>query len=235
MQQLELGYLLTAKTLAKTDAELTAGSFQNISSIRTLAGTSPGGLSFPGLLRGPLSLGAMLEDAGYPAAPSDVRPSPDTTEPFFEGGFNTYHHTSRLGGSIDGVQIECHFNGVRNNSANRAMFADSLSVVMLQYLRQHYFSSYAFTECSDLHIVRGAAEQAPKLFPNPAPAGRFRLGPVAAVPRQTALIYDVCGRVVEECTRDGAYLVPASPLPPGVYTVRVASSSGSRAYRLVVQ
>lgn len=73
--RIELGYLLRGSDLDRADATLDATStFEMGSSIRTLSEASP--LSFTALLRGPSSLGALLDAAGYPAVPSPAAPGP---------------------------------------------------------------------------------------------------------------------------------------------------------------
>ena len=132
--RLELGYLLASGMLAQSDAELNAGSAEDASSIRTLSEASPA--SFSGILRGPTSLGALFEEAGFPAVPSASTPGPGNAE-YFNGGYNTDRYGSRHGGPISGVQIETNFDGVRDNAASRERFATALVTVMSQYIAAH--------------------------------------------------------------------------------------------------
>ena len=121
--RLELGYLLSSSTLALTDAALDVPSWENQSSIRTLSQASPA--SFPELLRGVRSLGALFEAEGFAAVPSPTNPDPGGA-PYFDGGYNTARYGSRNGGPISGVQIEAHFTGLRDTHANRERFAVAL-------------------------------------------------------------------------------------------------------------
>lgn len=136
VQRLELGYLLDAELLRLPDAALDADSGYEVeSSIRTLSVRSP--LSFAELLRGPASLGALLEREGFPTVPSDATPDPGT-DPFFGGGYNASIHGCRTGGAICGVQIEANRVGVRDTEESRARFADALARALDEYLGVHY-------------------------------------------------------------------------------------------------
>ena len=121
--RLELGYLISRTSLALSDAVLDSPTYENQSSIRTLSQASPA--SFPELLRGTRSLGALFEAEGVPAVPSPASPDPGSAE-YFDGGYNTARHGSRGGGPISGVQIEAHFTGLRDTQANRERFAIAL-------------------------------------------------------------------------------------------------------------
>ena len=128
--RLELGYLLGSTTLALPDATLDAPAYENQSSIRTLSQVSPA--SFPELLRGSRSLGALFEAEGIPAVPSPTAPNPGTA-PYFDGGYNTARHGARDGGPISGVQIESHYTGIRDTQAAREQFAIALVRVWEQF------------------------------------------------------------------------------------------------------
>jgi hypothetical protein len=131
--RLELGYLLTGTELASTDAALNALVAQT--SVRGLAQRRS--IALTALLRGPQSLGAMFEQEGFAAVPSPVNPDPAGAV-YFSGGYNTDRHSSRAGGTIDGVQIESHFAGVRDTEANRQRFAAALVSVLDRYFTLYY-------------------------------------------------------------------------------------------------
>jgi hypothetical protein len=143
--RLELGYLLSATDLDRTDAALDAlATAEQTSSVRLLSVESP--LSFSTLLRGTSSLGALYEAQGYPSIPSPSDPQVNGTD-YFNGGDNTARHSCSSGaaargglatGRICGVQLEAHFTGVRDNAANRTQFADRSAVVLEAFLRTHW-------------------------------------------------------------------------------------------------
>jgi N-formylglutamate amidohydrolase len=136
IQRLELGYLLGAAELRLPDDSLDSRpALEVASSIRTVSVRSP--LSFADLLRGPSSLGAMLEAEGFPAVPSDSTADPGGAD-YFAGGYNTVVHGCRGGGEICAVQIESNRLGVRDTAENRARFAAALARVIERYLGLHY-------------------------------------------------------------------------------------------------
>lgn len=131
--KVEIGYLLSAEQLGERGPALAA--LAPISGIAALAKTTPG--TFEALVRGPLSLGGLLESAGYPSVPSPTSPDPGE-EPYFRGGYNTARY--RSGRSDDGffaLQIECPRPGVRDTEANRRRFAEVLAAALEQWMGHH--------------------------------------------------------------------------------------------------
>lgn len=136
IQRLELGYLLSSTQLGFSDATLNgSATYENQSSIRTLSQLSP--LPFATVLRGSNSFGAMIVAEGYPAVPSPTDPNPGTNA-YFNGGYNTDRYTSVNGGTMDGLQIESNFDGVRDSAANRTAYAKALARVLEQTFAVHY-------------------------------------------------------------------------------------------------
>jgi len=128
-QRLELGYLLTASAYDVTDATLDAGGALSTSSLH--AAKPPATASTSALLRGPTSLGGLLEPQ-FPAVPSPTNASPGA-DPYFDGGYSTDRHTAKL----PGLQIESNFAGVRDSATNRAAFADALVSAVRTFAKQH--------------------------------------------------------------------------------------------------
>ncbi len=127
--RVELGYLITSSELALDDAELDTLAAE--SSIRHLADASA--LSFSELVRGPSSLGARLEEAGYASMPSPRFGAPDGL-PYFSGGYTLRRHGSSGGEPIDAIQLEAPKEGVRDTRLNRIAFA----AVVARALRDTY-------------------------------------------------------------------------------------------------
>jgi hypothetical protein len=119
IQRLELGYLHSAAALRQSDEELS--TLASVSSLRAL--TARSGAPLAALVRGPTALGTLLAQGGFPSVPSAEDPAPLEGEPYFSGGYNTLRWGSRTAGTIDGIQIEANFTGVRDTAANRARFA----------------------------------------------------------------------------------------------------------------
>jgi hypothetical protein len=219
VQQMELGYLLTPGELRKTDAQLSSGNYKDSSSIRKLASTNLTGLSFVQLLRGPRSFGTALALRGYPSVPSQLKPAPDTSESYFDGGYNTAYYTSYMGGTVDGVQIETNYTGVRDNATNRKKFADTLSVTLLAYLKEHYFGTTP--SCNKPTGIGTETQPSLQIFPNPAIGGSIT---VMLQSEQTAAVHwsvlAVDGRVARSGSASGS-LFSVSGLLPGVYLLRI--------------
>jgi len=142
--RLELGYLLNSTDLeTRDDATLDAQDGTD-TSIRALAARTE--VPFSEILRGPESFGGLLEARGVPAVPSPRWPDPQVDTPegresFFSGGYSTQRHGSLNGGTIDGIQIEHHFTGIRDNAANRAAYAEELAEVVQAWITRWYSGS----------------------------------------------------------------------------------------------
>ena len=130
----QLGYLLTAQDLRSADAELDQGALAAGSSIRHLAQASA--VPFSRLLRGPGSLGALLERLGYEAVPSPRWPHPGAV-PYYEGGYNIRVHGSRDGGTVDGIQLEAT-RRVRFDAVARAHFTGALARALGDFISTWY-------------------------------------------------------------------------------------------------
>lgn len=132
LARVELGYLLSAEQLREAGTGFEA--LAPASSLAKLAARGRG--SFDELLRGPESLGGLLESAGYDAVPSPKAPHPGE-EPYFRGGYNTARY--RTGGTGDGffsLQVECPRPGVRDSPENRSRFAAVFAGVLETWLER---------------------------------------------------------------------------------------------------
>ena len=134
-QRLELGYLISGTVLDQPDDVLDQTRYVYDTSIRALVEES--GASLSELIRGPFSLGSLLEEGGYPTVPSTAQPGPDG-EAYYSGGYNTRRHGSSEGGTISGVQIECNWIGVRDSEVARLAFSTTVAEVLTEYLQRHF-------------------------------------------------------------------------------------------------
>jgi len=137
VQQLELGYLLTASELDFSDGVLNSPEYVGYSSIQNLVANNVNSFTHSELLRGTFAFGTLMANAGYPSVPSLQTPSL-AGNPYFSGGYNTANHTSyAIGNSVNGFQLESNFNNIRDNYSNQKRFGDSIAKVMLNYLEIH--------------------------------------------------------------------------------------------------
>ncbi len=134
--RLELGYLLTAAELNRLDVNLNSLEIVERTSIRQLGRTSP--IPFSQLLRGPTSLGGLFQEEGIPSVPSPAAHGPGD-DPYFRGGYNTRRHGSFYDSEvIDGIQIEYHYQGVRDSEENRKANAAKTAIVIRKFMLEHY-------------------------------------------------------------------------------------------------
>lgn len=133
--RVELGYLLSAADLGRSDAQLDDPAIAAQSSIRALAGSVA--LPFSRLLRGDVSLGGFLAGKGVPSVPSPADPSPGA-DPYFSGGYSTRRHgSSQAGRTVSGVQLELHRRGIRDTEEQRRAFGLALARATELFMREH--------------------------------------------------------------------------------------------------
>jgi hypothetical protein len=131
--RVELGYLLGEEQLLERGPAFE--SLAPVSSLAALLRTSPG--SFEELVRGPTSLGGLLEAAGYSSVPSPRFPDPGGAA-YFRGGYNTARYrASREGEAWFSLQVECPRPGVRDSPESRLRFAEALATALGTFLEHH--------------------------------------------------------------------------------------------------
>jgi hypothetical protein len=130
---IQLGYGIPATDLTLSNEELDRPGHVAESSLRSLATVSGEGLS--SLLRGPGSLGGLLEARGYRAVPSDIAPWPSGIT-YYDGGYNVFRHGSKNGGGVDGIQIETSVDYIRPERIQT--YARVLGEAILSFMEMHY-------------------------------------------------------------------------------------------------
>lgn len=127
----ELGYLHTQETLSLSDSELDEKAAEG--SLRAVVEHSK--LRYSQLLRGPRSIGALMEARGFPCTPSPERPTP--LVPYFKGGYTTRRYTTD-NRPIAGFQVETPVPGLRATVGSRAKFAKALAETLREYLPEQF-------------------------------------------------------------------------------------------------
>jgi N-formylglutamate amidohydrolase len=127
--QIELGWLHDVAALAQPEPLLNSAAFAARGSAELLARRSH--LPYSEFLRGPTSLGALLENQGFPATPSPRLPVP--IPPYFRGGYTLVRHCAAERG-VAGVQIEANRPRLRDSEANRQRFAEALAHALTRFL-----------------------------------------------------------------------------------------------------
>jgi N-formylglutamate amidohydrolase len=156
--RIELGYLHSALDLADCEEVLNSPQVIAASSLRWIV--ERGSLSHTDLLRGPQSLGALLEREGFPATPSPRMPVP--TEPFFRGGYTIARHC-KSDKNVTGLQIEANRPRLRDTAENRMRFAHGLFAAL-----QTYFTVHLGLEMDGRKLTEAAAPIT-RLPPAPTP------------------------------------------------------------------
>lgn len=135
--RVELGYLVKGDELKQSDDELNANAaLIATTSIRELDKRSP--QSFAALVRGPQSLGGMLEARGFRSLPSPSKPHPALLAGYFSGAYDVAAHGSRDGGTVSAIQVECPWNNVRDKPENQRRFAQALAASLGGYFEVHF-------------------------------------------------------------------------------------------------
>ena len=139
IQRLEIGYLPNETDLRLSDSVLSTPQYSRLLSIKNLVLNNLNRFTAAQLLRGEFALGTLLGAKNFPSVPSQQDPAPLVGELYFNGGYNTFRHGSRDSSTIDALQIECNFTGVRNTYENRRRFATELATALKTYFAKHYF------------------------------------------------------------------------------------------------
>ena len=143
-QWVELGYLLSSYDLSLSAQQLNTDYYKNKSSVKSLSHQT--GVYFPELIRGPSSLGGLMQAKGYKSVPSPAYPDPNGAS-YYNGGYNTWVHGSRDGGTIDGIQVEVYWGMVtdsKRDAFSRAL-AESIQKMIDSYYDWYlYFDEHAY-------------------------------------------------------------------------------------------
>jgi len=182
----EFSYLLDGDDLLESDAITGHPAFGLRSSVATMAAWAP---DFMEIIRGESGLGGLMDDKGYEVVPSPSHPDPGVDDHghqnhYFNGGYSTRQHGSYYGGTIDGIQIEHMWEGVRDTADNRAQWGKDLAEALITFT-----GTYAMP--TDLFPV--------DLFPMDMP---FHTCPMFEMPTTEAYLFDDWGTVPFESLDD---------------------------------
>ncbi len=231
IQRLELGYLITQTDLNRTDNSLDTSANDSTFSMRHLLAAHPSALTLSKIIRGPSSIGTALAARGYPSVPSQQDPFPAMADPYFDGGYNTNRYGSDNGGTIDGLQIESNFTGVRDTPGNRKKFADTLISVLHTFLDTYdQFSPLNLGTCNS--VLTDAAGPAKAdveltLFPNPV-CGSVSLRFSSRQQHLQIRCIDMTGQCVFELNAgdQSELTIPLQELASGCYFLNLQSEAG---------
>lgn len=235
-QRLELGYLLRDDELRLPDDSLNTTRYIGFSSVRNLAQMSRQTFTHAQLLRGDAALGTMLARRGFPSVPSKQYPYPFANEDYFDGGYNTARHSSYRGGTIDGVQVECNMDGVRDSPQSLRRFSDSLASSLRDFMLLHYHTSLpnaCLATSTAVYPPQSASteRQDIEIYPQPLANEGFIRIPLYGTQDITLQIFSALGSLVQQSVHRmtqsaGSFtIIPFSTnaLPNGVYVLTVQS------------
>ena len=239
IQRLELGYLLSKSELQQTDDVLDMPAFIDDSSIKNLVYDNLDELNLSDLLRGDDSFGELFENENYPAVPSKTDPFPFNADPYFSGGYNTDRHGSINGGSIDGIQIECNMDGVRDTHANREAFAEVTANVIQQYFEKHYFGvGFLTTDCglfTDVEFSKNDFYNKINIFPNPVFDYLNIEFDSKINPHFSTTILNSLGETIyhNKNSNDGLLKIYVQHLPTGLYFIKLESGKFTETKKII--
>ncbi len=135
IKRIELGYGLSRADINKEDAQLDASNAARRSTLANLSARN--GKNISELIRGPESFGALLSRSGYPVIPSPADPRPFESD-YYSGSYIVRHHTSKDFPGVDGLQLECCYEGQRDTADNRAKLARAVVDALKSFLENNY-------------------------------------------------------------------------------------------------
>lgn len=225
VQRLEVGYLLDDPELRLSDSLLSTPQYRNRLSIKNLVLHNNNSFNAAQLVRGSFALGTLLATSGFPAVPSQQDVAPLVGESYFNGGYNTLRHGSRDSTTIDAIQIECNYTGVRNTYANRKKFATELAAALKVYLGKHYFASTNFgcrTATVDKNEGIGIS-----VYPNPVHQALTIQFEDSMDGVFTITLYNLQGQIVYQDSIDRQVATPIRinlpPLSKGLYLLSLTN------------
>ena len=228
IQRLEVGYLLSASDLRKSDSLLNLSPINTKTSVLNLRFSNLNSYTHAELIRGTNSLGSMLQRKGIPSVPSDSIPFPLVGEPYFNGGYNTKRFGSRNGGTMDAIQIESH-QSIRFTKSIRDVYADSLSDALLDYLEVHYFQNFSQHYCNIFSSVNELNKYHDiVVFPNPT-NGLIELRGIDS--KATVSLYSIEGKQID--VKLIGNKINFTPVNSGVYLLKVNSMNTNHTIRIV--
>lgn len=226
-QRIELGYLLYGFELELPDSILNTSQYISRSSIQNLAENNSMNYSHAELLRGENSLGTLLTNRGYPSVPGQQMPSPTDSMPYYRGGYSTYSHTCFIeGNNVNGVQMELNYTGIRDLPENRKRFADSLALVLVDFLSIH--RNVMMTDCGFYGEI---TYKNVEIFPNPLDQSKDQIN-IIGLPwgQYEYSIINMLGQISTGGTIENNKIVLKSNLPSNIYLLIILDKNQKAVY-----
>lgn len=232
LQRVELGYLLYDDELALDDATLNQPAYVENSSIQNLVKNNPNKLSHAMLLRGQTSFGSLLEKRSFAAVPSTMNPRPGIGNNYFSGGFNTANHTCYnplL--DINGIQVECNFQNLRDTQKNRIKFAEAFVTSVIEYMDEHF--GLNLMECNPTTFTQNHEQKIPNIYPTVVNVnGILNLSNVNSGDKIS--MYDQNGRLVLQNDNLTKEIQLNENVVSGIYWLNLQSGKQNFTFKIIV-
>jgi hypothetical protein len=118
----------------------------NQSTIKNLC--TVGGANFLEVLKGPTSLGGMLDSLDWKSTTSPRFPAPPDSVTFYFAGQNTWRYGSKNSGTIDATHLESYWEFMVKSS-NKLKYANDLTNSILKFMNLHYGFTF---NCQTLNL-----------------------------------------------------------------------------------
>jgi hypothetical protein len=232
IQRIELGYLLRTGELMQNDDSLNLAKFISLSSIQNLARSNPLKLTHAQLLRGAHSFGSMLEKRSFPAVPSESTPNPGLNNGYFSGGYNTATHTCfnpML--EMNGVQVECNFQNVRNSESNRIAYAVAFVESVIEYMKMHF--NLDLINCNAITDLASLESKNIYVYPTIIKSNDILKIYNSMVPVKVTW-YDVYGKMIQQDLSSNQQILPPINLANGTYYLQLEEGVKNTMQRVIL-
>lgn len=200
----------------------------NYSTVKNLC--TAGGTNFIEVLKGPTSLGGMLDSLGWKSTTSPNHPSPPDSVTFFYAGQNTWRYGSKNSGTIDATHLESYWKFMVL-SANRSKYSNDLADAMLNFMNIHYGFS---VNCQSVYLEEELVDNSfngVNIFPNPVYSNSL-LNIETTKDIDEIMIFNssgiLCDRIVSKVNQI------TINLKPGMYFFKIRASQGEIIYKKMI-
>ena len=207
--------------ISKTSLNLPDATIATMTANSTIKNLcTAGGADFLEVLKGPTSLGGMLDSMGWKSTTSPAHPAPPDSVTFFYAGQNTWRYGSKYTGTIDATHLESYWRFMVLNS-NKSKYSNDLADTVLRFMNIHYGLNYncAPTNLSDLNNSKITT----KIFPNPAFYNEI-INIESKGKINEILVYNLNGELCKKI--NSSLKIEPHSLHKGIYLVRIEMKSG---------
>ncbi len=200
----------------------------NHSTIKNLC--TVGGADFLEVLKGPTSLGGMLDSLGWKSCTSPAYPSPPDSVTFFYAGQNTWRYGSRSSGTIDATHLESYWKFMVI-PANRSKYSNDLADVIIDFMNIYYDFNFNCQGQGVNEAVNNSSSL--KIYPNPIyPYDLLKIETQNTI--NEVLILNSNAQICRKSIGNGD--ININDLAPGIYTLSIKMGSKKiKHHKLIIQ